>query len=359
MQHLENGACERLGDSAKAYTNVKREQTINFIRALQAKDLAAHAGYQIGPGKPADDYGGYIGKGKNDYELTEDEAIRLRLIQLNEEYSEDKGASFNREIDFPHPGTQGYHHGDSKQPDLLSEENPVIHNQPDKGAWEAGSKQLFPNALPGARPTAEELLRILEQVDKKMPREEHDPDASGFNVARYWVEVLGKFKCPHLRCGKSFKAATGLAGHLRSGPHKSTPFICPQCMRKFRSITALAQHAEAEGMHCTVQKSESYRMFLMQLTGAVIDVKGTHDDRSLKYVVTEQAQRDLSDGVEGVLKVLTASKDTQQAPQPTLAAAAPKLLTARDHHEKFCEDYRREMAEKHGARVGHATADQW
>ncbi|KAL8376252.1 hypothetical protein RB595_007383 [Gaeumannomyces hyphopodioides] len=364
LAHLEQGHCDHLGEAAKTYTNAKREQTIGFIRALQDRDIVARAGFQLGPGKTGDDYGGYVGKRRVAYELTDDEVVRFSLLHLGQEDNESKGASFNHEVDFPPPGAGGYHHGDSKQPDLLGDEGSVVHNQPDKGAWDAGSKQLFPNATAAAPPpptrlTPQGLLSLLEQVDKRMPRAEHDPEAPGFDAGRYWAEVLNKFKCPHPRCGKSFKARNGLIGHLQSDAHRSAPFICPQCMRKFGSITALAQHAEAEGIRCTVQTSESYRIFLAQLTGSVLDVDGSNDDRSPMYVVTDQAKCDLSDGVEGVLRALNASRRTQQAPQPTLAAARPKLLTARDHHEKFCEDYRKEMAEKHGAHVGHASDGQW
>ncbi|KAL8288674.1 hypothetical protein RB597_000674 [Gaeumannomyces tritici] len=364
--HIEQGHCGGLGNSAKAYTNAKREQTIGFIRALQDRDLAAQAGFQLGPGKTGDDYGGYVGKQREAYDLTDDEVVRFSLLRLEEEVRESKGASFDRELDFPPPGSRDYHLGNSKQPDLLGDEEPVVHSQPDKGAWDAGSKQLFPNppralAPPTARLTPQELLALLEQVDKQTPHDEHDPDVPGFHTGRYWVEVLSKYKCPHPRCGKSFKVPGGLEGHLRSETHRSVPFICPQCMRKFKSITALAQHAEAEGIRCTIQTSQSYRIFLTQLTGAVLDVDGSHDDSSPRYVVTEQAKRDLGDGVEGVLRVLDASKGTQrQVPRSTLAAAPlPKLLAARERHEKFCEDYRKEVIEKHAAQVGQPSGDQW
>ena len=64
---------------------------------------------------------------------------------------------------------------------------------------------------------------------------------------------------------------------------------CPHCQKWFDSTAALTQHAESEGVRCNIRETESYRVFLDQLTAGMVDTKEKHEDGTLKYEVSKEA----------------------------------------------------------------------
>ncbi len=66
--------------------------------------------------------------------------------------------------------------------------------------WDATQK-LFPNAPPAISPPTE----FLQALTVKSSKEEEDgnqfdPDSKSFDAIKYYIEFIGKFRCPHRGC---------------------------------------------------------------------------------------------------------------------------------------------------------------
>lgn len=89
---------------------------------------------------------------------------------------------------------------------------------------------------------------------------------------------------------RTFTNANALKRHLQNSASHTDEFItCPTCLKRFRDITALTQHSEAENSRCRIHLAEDYRPYTDQLTGGIIDTQGMHSDDTRRYVVPESA----------------------------------------------------------------------
>ncbi|KAM5344840.1 hypothetical protein ACJ41O_010702 [Fusarium nematophilum] len=161
------------------------------------------------------------------------------------------------------------------------------------GAWSQG-KNLFPNASPAQRPTADQL----QAATSPSPRQQFEcldpnhPDHPSFNVARCYSAYTDKYGCPIVGCGKVFKNSRGLIGHLRSTAHSETKYRCPYCLNIFRSLAAITQHAESNGSRCRLRDTDTYDAYLDQLTAGMVDVSlERNDDGTLKYEMSKSFRR--------------------------------------------------------------------
>ncbi|CAK7210950.1 hypothetical protein SBRCBS47491_000952 [Sporothrix bragantina] len=119
------------------------------------------------------------------------------------------------------------------------------------------------------------------------------PEHPRFNIFRYKNKINGRFNCPHdicLRAGKNFKTAGSLIGHLRNEDVHSTLRVqCPSCFRFFTSVNALTQHCESQSSRCQFRESDDYLPFLNILTAGVAEVQGRNVDMTLAYNVQPTA----------------------------------------------------------------------
>ncbi|KAM7207553.1 hypothetical protein V8F20_002031 [Naviculisporaceae sp. PSN 640] len=177
---------------------------------------------------------------------------------------------------------------EGKQP--ATQADPSNGNPAMKNTLWAEKKNLFPNAPPPVRPTAEQL-KALEQP-AEVVWERWDVDNPRFRASDHFNKFTGKYKCPHPRCTKSFGSGNALVAHITAAhPKKVIRVECPTCLKKFDSITALAQHSESQGVKCQVRNTGEFRQFMDQLTGGIVDTPDVHEDGTNKYVVPEEAGR--------------------------------------------------------------------
>ncbi|CAK7269678.1 hypothetical protein SEPCBS119000_003693 [Sporothrix epigloea] len=119
------------------------------------------------------------------------------------------------------------------------------------------------------------------------------PDHPRFNVFRYKNKISGRFNCPNELCqraGKVFKTAGALIGHLRNDTVHSTLRVqCPSCFSFFTSVNALLQHCESQSSRCQFRESDDYLPFLNILTAGVAEVQGRNIDMTLAYDVQPSA----------------------------------------------------------------------
>ncbi|KAL7914995.1 putative C2H2 finger domain protein [Trichoderma velutinum] len=121
-----------------------------------------------------------------------------------------------------------------------------------------------------------------------------DPNNPSFNVARYQCPITEKWNCPKRPCGKTFKAAKGLIGHLRSPAHGNKTYRCPCCLKMFKTLAGIASHAETRGSKCRIQDTVHYEIYMGQLTAGIVDVERTrYQDGSIIFKTSEQAKQRL------------------------------------------------------------------
>ncbi|KAG9232595.1 hypothetical protein BJ875DRAFT_380331 [Amylocarpus encephaloides] len=113
-----------------------------------------------------------------------------------------------------------------------------------------------------------------------------DPSESSFRAEAYWLEGLGKYKCPHKGCKKSFEKKMSFLTHLKSVVHMGVQerLQCRKCLDWFGSATALAQHAESQGL-CILRDSDQYTRCVDEFTAGYAAPAGRHYDTSVRYVV--------------------------------------------------------------------------
>ncbi|CAK7272363.1 hypothetical protein SEPCBS57363_005094 [Sporothrix epigloea] len=131
-----------------------------------------------------------------------------------------------------------------------------------------------------------------KQWSQAPPSIDH-PDHPRFNVFRYKNKISGRFSCPNEICqraGKVFKTANSLIGHLRNDTVHSTLRVqCPSCFGFFTSVNALMQHCESQSSRCQFRESDDYLPFLNILTAGVAEVQGRNIDMTLAYDVQPSA----------------------------------------------------------------------
>jgi hypothetical protein len=63
--------------------------------------------------------------------------------------------------------------------------------------------------------------------------------------------------------------------------------MCVNCLRFFDSVTALTQHAEAQGIRCRVRETDGYENYIGEITAKAAKTDGFHSDSTVKYAVGE------------------------------------------------------------------------
>ncbi|MCJ1376943.1 hypothetical protein MMC17_000033 [Xylographa soralifera] len=114
------------------------------------------------------------------------------------------------------------------------------------------------------------------------PVEAIDPTSPNYNPDAFKT-VLGTWKCPYPRCGKSFPTRQGFTGHQSSQAHKGVDHRCPECLRIYQDATALTQHMEASGSRCRIKLSKDYDKIMGMVSGGIIRVDGQHVDGTVRY----------------------------------------------------------------------------
>ncbi|TLS25484.1 hypothetical protein PpBr36_07488 [Pyricularia pennisetigena] len=286
MDHLVD--CDKAA-YAVARIDAAREHSLKFVRELGYRDEARlKKGVQLGPAPINNDFGEYLGHRDPRDELTEEEKLALEMQDLVLKSSS---------------SVEKFRQGDSKCPDLLTSDgnsaqkennDPRVKKSASVTADMPASKRLFPNAPPAVKPAAQQLKQLAASHAPQKPAQKldiRDPNNPEFNVGKYYEQVMGLYLCAYApKCLKTFKKAGQLISHLKNNDHLPPKYRCPFCSKMYRSLSALTQHCESPNTFCEIDYSYSYRIFLGQLTGGVIDVDGKHADHTPKYIITETAK---------------------------------------------------------------------
>ena len=64
-------------------------------------------------------------------------------------------------------------------------------------------------------------------------------------------------------------------------------YCCPECLKIFKSSTAITQHLEASGSRCNVKESKNFGKIVGLVTGGIVSIEGMHVDGTVRYQARE------------------------------------------------------------------------
>ncbi|EHK25977.1 uncharacterized protein TRIVIDRAFT_73413 [Trichoderma virens Gv29-8] len=252
MSHIERGFCTRI-DSA--VLDELREEKLAFPRRLEQLTQESIKGnymkYMPSPNDKSYITGWYV----------EDKPTPFKMVPE----------------EFPDLSTTAKAKGSIRLPlRLLSDTN-------------RGNNVEAPNSVQHTQPAFNSgVTTVIAGMDPD------DPNSPSFNVARYYCSITEKYNCPKRLCGKTFKTARGLVGHLRSPAHGNKTYRCPYCLKIFKTLAGITSHAETRGSKCRLQDTAHYETFMDQLTAGIVDIERTrYQDGSIIFKTSEQAKQKL------------------------------------------------------------------
>jgi len=235
--HIEMGRCEGISQRNMDAARVEKASGLRSgLRALdeEHRQNLGHD-FRLGPPKINTDYSGHLGiklSSASKSAGTADDSFVLpntkgkgpESVGSDGSTSGLKGHQLGLPDDFPSDSTRRYFHGDSKQPDLLTEDNLKVVGPPMDNPWarkpalrsvpcatptqtasKLGMQPQAPPAVPSAASTshtAQHKARSLGPIHTQEPSPAvPEPRLTPFDVVKYYDPILRKYTCPHARCG--------------------------------------------------------------------------------------------------------------------------------------------------------------
>jgi len=217
MGHIETGKCVGISNDR---INAAREEKASGLRGGL---IAMEDKQRSGLGKVGDDYSGNFGTITDmapKSVITNNSSVgSLESMRPEDSPQAMKGHQLNLSSDLPPSSIKKYLHGDSKQPDLLTEDTvkaigPLTENpwtrkpvtpllQPSKSVshavQEVKGQPKVTSVIPGpARPLGVQQTRQLRPIQTKKSQV---PMVDQFNVRQFYDPIIQMYTCPHSRCG--------------------------------------------------------------------------------------------------------------------------------------------------------------
>lgn len=76
---------------------------------------------------------------------------------------------------------------------------PAIESQP-RIVW-AAKQKLFTDAPPAIAPPVDLLKSINVEDEQEEDEDPTNPDSKGFKAKKFYIDLIGKYRCPHRGCG--------------------------------------------------------------------------------------------------------------------------------------------------------------
>lgn len=81
-----------------------------------------------------------------------------------------------------------------------------------------------------------------------------------------------------------------MVAHLLSTAHNDRTWVCPSCLKGYKSLTAITMHAETPG-NCAIRENPEFDAYLDQLTAGLVAMDADRrEDGSIVYKMAEKAK---------------------------------------------------------------------
>ncbi|KAL1619798.1 hypothetical protein SLS54_006394 [Diplodia seriata] len=135
-----------------------------------------------------------------------------------------------------------------------------------------------------------------------------DPTHKDYNPERFFNPVIEMYSCPFPQCDENFTEPYMLEFHINT-EHGISQQRCPQCLKLFKSTTALVAHCEAPTSECGISRSDRFGQAIDQFSGGFLGAKDarrpdfTLADRQDRFVDKKMKERELGSGYKvGMIK---------------------------------------------------------
>ncbi|KAL8903985.1 MAG: hypothetical protein Q9207_003564 [Kuettlingeria erythrocarpa] len=147
------------------------------------------------------------------------------------------------------------------------------------------SSKLFP----GARPTPLPEGFVPPSVQ---------PSKSGYSNLDFTNSIqlqpnaaTGLWECPFYKCSYKCDLRQDLEIHFadRNNGHRGFDHVCPSCLKRYKTPSALMAHLESATTRCSIRNSKGYGNVLHLVSGGHLNIDGRHNDGTTRIVSPEDA----------------------------------------------------------------------
>ncbi|OMP87984.1 hypothetical protein BK809_0008078 [Diplodia seriata] len=114
-----------------------------------------------------------------------------------------------------------------------------------------------------------------------------DPTHKDYNPERFFNPVIEMYSCPFPQCDDNFTEPYMLEFHINT-EHGISQQRCPQCLKLFKSTTALVAHCEAPTSECGISRSDRFGQAIDQFSGGFL---GAKDARRPDFTLADREDR--------------------------------------------------------------------
>lgn len=146
--------------------------------------------------------------------------------------------------------------------------------------WSTGStsKSLFPDAK-RTPPTADwaAVIAAKEQQEHRsniLQYQFWNPTHRDYNPERFYNPILEEYRCPFPVCDKGMRTPWELEQHI-TDQHRIDRIRCPQCLKLFKSHTALISHCENSTSKCRLNRSDRFGQIMDEFSGGFLAARRT------------------------------------------------------------------------------------
>ncbi|RMZ88744.1 hypothetical protein DV736_g4025, partial [Chaetothyriales sp. CBS 134916] len=111
------------------------------------------------------------------------------------------------------------------------------------------------------------------------------PRSSRLDIDKFFDPNLRCYQCPGIKCQGRFTTSEQFRTHLQGPTHAGSHVICPSCLRRFKTTTALMSHMESGSKRCNARNTTNYNQLLREVSAGLIGTSGQLEDGSVKYSV--------------------------------------------------------------------------
>lgn len=189
------------------------------------------------------------------------------------------------------PSTRTRSRPSSVSTDTTAKDESTAASKPWGGS--STSKVLFQGAQ--KTPLTNQWEKALQAKNEQYERENSnnllwmrywDPTHKDYDPERFYNPVIEMYLCPLPQCEESFPEPFMLEHHINT-IHAISQVRCPQCLKLFKSTTALVAHCEAPTSQCGISRSDRYGQAIDQFSGGFL---GATDARRPDF--TDQERKD-------------------------------------------------------------------
>ncbi|KAL9012242.1 MAG: hypothetical protein Q9173_002989 [Seirophora scorigena] len=143
--------------------------------------------------------------------------------------------------------------------------------------------------FPGAKPTPMPASFVAPSVQPSKSGYSEVNSTNSIQLQRN--AISGQWECPFFKCSFECETRQQLEWHLQdaNNGHRGFDHVCPSCLKRFTTPSALMGHLESPTTRCTIRESKAYGNVMHLVSGGHVNIDGRHNDGSARLVSPEDA----------------------------------------------------------------------